>query len=49
MNRVFPGKDPDDPAEQADNPEGYAYRIWKDLWGNTTNVDVAVDLRTFTS
>lgn len=49
LNRVFPGIDPNDPAEQADNPSGYAYRIWKDLWGNTTNVDVAVDLHELTT
>jgi predicted deacylase len=43
LNRVFPGKDP---LKGAAIPDGYAYAIWNNLWGNTSNVDVAVDLRT---
>jgi len=42
LNRVFPGKDP---LKGASIPDGYAYAIWNNLWGNTSNVDVAVDLR----
>jgi predicted deacylase len=42
LNRVFPGEDP---LEGASIPSGYAYTIWNNLWGNTSNVDVAVDLR----
>lgn len=45
LNRVFPGEDPNNSTVAASNPQGYAYRIWNDLWGNTTNVDIAVDLR----
>ena len=41
--------DPSDPSEGAILPEGYAYRIWKNLWGNTTNVDIAVDFHTLTT
>jgi predicted deacylase len=43
LNRVFPGADP---LEGAAIPDAYAYAIWNNLWGNTSNVDVAVDLRT---
>ncbi|KAF7510816.1 hypothetical protein GJ744_005916 [Endocarpon pusillum] len=43
LNRVFPGKDP---LEGAAMPDAYAYAIWNGLWGNTSNVDVAVDLHT---
>lgn len=45
LNRVFPGEDP---LEGASIPAGYAYAIWNNLWGNTSNVDVAVDLRMLT-
>lgn len=41
--------DPNDPSQAATLPEGYAYRIWKNLWGNTTNVDIAVDMHTLTT
>lgn len=43
LNRVFPGEDP---LEGASIPSAYAYGIWNSLWGNTSNVDVAVDLHT---
>jgi predicted deacylase len=43
LNRVFPGEDPDTGAT---GPQGHAYLIWNNLWGNTSNVDVAVDLHT---
>lgn len=43
LNRVFPGEDP---LEGASIPDAYAYGIWNNLWGNTSNVDVAVDLHT---
>lgn len=49
LNRIFPGVDPTDPTLVASLPEGYVYRIWTDLWGNTTNVDIAVDLHTLTT
>lgn len=42
LNRVFPGEDP---LEGASIPSAFAYGIWNNLWGNTSNVDVAVDLR----
>ena len=42
LNRVFPGESV---LDGADLPSAYAYAIWNDLWGNTSNVDVAVDLR----
>lgn len=43
LNRVFPGESV---LDGADLPSAYAYAIWNDLWGNTSNVDIAVDLRT---
>lgn len=49
LNRVFPGVDPNNASSAATQPEGYAYRIWTDLWGNTTNVDIAVDMHTLTT
>ena len=42
LNRVFPGEDR---LEGAAIPDAYAYAIWNNLWGNTSNIDVAVDLR----
>jgi predicted deacylase len=45
LNRVFPGEDPEDDAAL---PEGYAWAVWNELWGNTTNVDIAVDMHTLT-
>lgn len=43
LNRVFPGEDPD---EGSSGPDGHAYIVWNYLWGNTSNVDVAVDIHT---
>ena len=43
LNRVFPGESV---IDGGDLPSAYAYAIWKNLWGNRSNVDVAVDLRT---
>lgn len=44
LNRVFPGESV---LDGGDLPSAYAYAIWNDLWGNLSNVDIAVDLRTF--
>lgn len=44
LNRVFPGKSI---ADGGKLPDLFAYNIWNGLWKNTTNVDVAVDMRTF--
>jgi predicted deacylase len=43
LNRVFPGESV---LDGGDLPSTYAYAIWNNLWGNTSNVDIAVDLRT---
>ncbi|RMX75678.1 hypothetical protein D0869_11402, partial [Hortaea werneckii] len=40
LNRVFPGVTI---AEGGGLPDAYAAAIWNDVWGNTSNVDVAVD------
>ncbi|RMY70071.1 hypothetical protein D0862_14793, partial [Hortaea werneckii] len=40
LNRVFPGVPI---AEGGALPDAYAAAIWNDVWGNTSNVDVAVD------
>lgn len=42
VNRIFPGEDPE---EGASGPDGHAWMIWNSVWGNTSNVDVAVDFR----
>ncbi|RMY98044.1 hypothetical protein D0860_08575 [Hortaea werneckii] len=42
LNRVFPGVTIE---EGGGLPDAYAAAIWNDVWGNTTNVDVAVDFR----
>lgn len=42
LNRVFPGESIMDGGAITDN---YAYSIWNQVWGNTSNVDLAVDLR----
>lgn len=42
LNRVFPGASIE---EGGGIPDSYAYTIWNSLWGNTSNVDIAVDLR----
>ncbi|RYP51501.1 hypothetical protein DL768_003185 [Monosporascus sp. mg162] len=46
VNRVFPGSDP---SEGASGPEGHAWMVWHSIWGNTSNVDVAVDFHTATT
>ena len=46
LNRVFPGEDP---AEGSFIADSYAYVIWNNLWGNTSNVDIAVDLHTLST
>ncbi|RMY71095.1 hypothetical protein D0862_14650 [Hortaea werneckii] len=42
LNRVFPGMTIE---EGGGLPDAYAAAIWNDVWGNTSNVDVAVDFR----
>jgi predicted deacylase len=42
VNRLFPGSDP---FEGASGPEALAWIVWNNVWGNTSNVDVAIDLR----
>jgi predicted deacylase len=42
LNRLMPGVS----IEEGGNlPESYDYTIWNNIWGNTSNVDIAVDLR----
>jgi predicted deacylase len=45
MNRVFPGK-PITSSNTITNE--YAFQIWNGLWGNTSQVDIAVDMHTLT-
>jgi predicted deacylase len=47
LNRVFPGEDP--LLDGTAITDSYAYVIWNALWGNTTNVDIAVDMHTLTT
>ena len=42
LNRVFPGETVGNGGGIADS---YVSTIWNQLWGNTSNVDIAVDLR----
>ena len=44
VNRIFPGIAP---AEGGSGPNILAYNIWNQIWANTSNVDVGIDLRTF--
>lgn len=44
MNRLFPGLSM---AEGGNLVESYTAAIWNDIWGNTSNVDIAVDFRRF--
>lgn len=44
LNRNFPGANI---GESGSLPEAYAASIWNNVWGNTSNVDVAVDFREF--
>ncbi|KAF2452359.1 hypothetical protein BDY21DRAFT_388662 [Lineolata rhizophorae] len=46
VNRIFPGEDP---LEGASAPDSLAYNIWNHVWGNTSNVDVALDLHTMST
>ncbi|GAB1728275.1 hypothetical protein NU195Hw_g2672t1 [Hortaea werneckii] len=46
LNRVFPGVTIE---EGGGLPDAYAAAIWNDVWGNTTNVDVAVDFHTLST
>ena len=43
VNRVFPGVAASDGGS---GPELLAYNIWNDIWGNRSQVDVGIDLRT---
>lgn len=42
LNRLMPGVSVEEGGGIADT---YDYTIWNNLWGNTSNVDIAVDLR----
>nr|OQO21603.1 hypothetical protein B0A51_12000 [Rachicladosporium sp. CCFEE 5018] len=42
LNRVMPGETVADGGAIAD---AYAYSIWNQVWGNLSNVDIAVDFR----
>ena len=44
VNRVFPGVAAEDGGS---GPQLLAYNIWNYIWGNTSQVDVGIDLRTF--
>lgn len=44
VNRVFPGTAA---TEGGSGPQLLAYNIWNYVWGNTSQVDVGIDLRTF--
>jgi hypothetical protein len=41
-NRVFPGELP---AKGGNNADLLAYNVWNNVWGNTSQVDVGIDLR----
>jgi predicted deacylase len=43
VNRVFPGVAA---SEGGSGPQLLAYNIWNNIWGNTSQVDVGIDLRT---
>jgi len=43
LNRLMPGVSLEEGGTIADS---YDYAIWNNVWGNTSNVDIAVDLRT---
>lgn len=43
VNRVFPGVAA---TEGGSGPQLLAYNIWNNIWGNTSQVDVGIDLRT---
>jgi hypothetical protein len=44
VNRVFPGTAA---SAGGSGPQILAYNIWNHIWGNTSQVDVGIDLRTF--
>ncbi|SMY27279.1 unnamed protein product [Zymoseptoria tritici ST99CH_1A5] len=46
LNRNFPGMSI---AEAGSLPMSYTAAIWNDIWGNTSNVDIAVDLHTLST
>ena len=46
LNRLFPGESLLDGGDIAEN---YVYNIWNGVWGNTSNVDVAVDMHTLST
>ena len=46
LNRNFPGRSIEDGGSLI---QSYTSAIWNDIWGNTSNVDVAVDFRRFQS
>ena len=43
VNRIFPGVAATDGGS---GPQILAYNIWNQIWGNMSNVDVGIDLRT---
>lgn len=43
VNRVFPGSLP---SEGGNGANLLAYNIWNNVWGNTSQVDVGIDLHT---
>jgi len=46
LNRVFPGTSIIDGGSIATS---YAYTVWNNVWGNTSNVDIAVDFHTLST
>ena len=46
LNRVFPGTSI---AAGGAIGQSYAYTIWNNVWGNTSNVDIAVDFHTLST
>ena len=42
LNRLMPGVSLE---EGGDLASSYDYTIWNGIWGNTSNVDIAVDFR----
>jgi hypothetical protein len=45
VNRIFPGTAATDGGS---GPQILAYNIWNQIWANTSNVDVGIDLRKLT-
>lgn len=46
LNRVFPGTNISAGGSIATD---YAYTVWNNVWGNTSNVDIAVDFHTLST